>query len=206
MVNKYRFFLYFFVFSFSLNSDILGQINLNQGGIFSQTYSKEITEYKVKTFIVNEILQIPENKVIELEVDAITASKSGELTTVVYRCKELNKSGLILVFWSEYLNSFNLKYKGYAFKNLEFQQANTLLENLDNVLEEKKSIIAFDNNENLVKNGIYKFDDVTFIFYKGDLSANLIRVIWHDFDSEWNQSNLKTMKRRFNKFFSTKNK
>jgi hypothetical protein len=33
------------------------------------------------------------------------------------------------------------------------------------------------------------------------MGDNLIRVFWSGFDSEWNQSNLKTMKKRFYKNF-----
>ena len=72
------------------------------------------------------------------------------------------------------------------------------------MLEEKKSIISIDTNEDLSKNAIYKFEDMVFIFYKADIGSNLIRVFWSDFDSEWNQANLKLMKTRFEKFFKEK--
>ena len=173
-------------------------------GILSQAYSKEITEYKVKEFIIREILQIPDKKTIEVEINALTASKSGELTTVIYDCKELNKRGLVFGFWNAYTNQFNVVYKGYAFKNFDFEKAKELLDNIETVLEEKKAILSWDNNEDLAKNALYKFDDIIFIFYKGEMGSNLIRVLWNGFDSEWNQANLKTMKKRFYRFFITK--
>ncbi len=181
-----------------------GQVNSTQGGLLSQAYSKEITQYRIKEFIVREILQIPDRQVIEVEISALTASRSGELTTIIYECKELKKRGLVFGFWNEYTNEFSFAYKGYAFKNFDYDLAKELIDNLESVLEEKKAILSLDNNEDLAKNALYKFDDVIFLFYKSELGSNLIRVLWNGFDSEWNQSNLKTMKRRFYKFFITK--
>ncbi len=178
-----------------------GQVNESVGGVLSQEYSKEITEYKVKEFIVRNILELPDNNVVELEIDAITAAASGEITTVIYRCKELKKKGIVFGFYNPYVNEFNVKFNAYKFKNIDFDNAVKLLDELENVLDEKKSIIKLSNNDGLTKNAIYKYDDLVFIFYKSDFGTNLIRVLWKDFDSEWNQSNLKATKRRFSRFF-----
>lgn len=175
-----------------------------EAGLLSQSFSKLITEYRVKEFIVSELLDVPNKQVLEVEIDALTASASGELTTVIYYCRELNKKGLVFGFWDARVNDFNVRFKGYAFKHFDFETANELINNLDYVLEEKKSIIQLDNNAGLSKNAIYKFDDVTFIFYKSELGANLIRVIWGEFDSEWNQANVKAMSRRIKRFFDAK--
>ena len=180
------------------------QVKESVGGILSQEYSKEITEYKVKEFIVRDILELPDNKIVELEIDAITAASSGEITTVIYRCKELNKSGIVFGFYNPYINEFNVKFNAYKFKNFDFEDAVTLLNKLDNVMDEKKSIIKLSNNDGYTKNAVYKHGDLIFIFYKGGIGANLIRVLWNDFDSEWNQMNLKATHRRFNQFFDIK--
>ncbi len=111
---------------------------------------------------------------------------------------------MIFGFWNPYVNEFNLRYKGYAFKHFEFETANELIANLDQVLEEKKSIIRLDDNQGLSKNAVYVFDDITFIFYKNELGSNLVRVLWNDFDSEWNQANVKAMSRRMRRFFDDK--
>jgi hypothetical protein len=81
-----------------------GQINTTKGGILSQEYSKEITEYKIKEFIVREVLQVPDKQVIDVEINSLTASKSGELTIVIYNCNALKQRGLVFGFWSEYSN------------------------------------------------------------------------------------------------------
>lgn len=193
---------YYLLFSILILESVIsfGQVKPTEGGLLSQIYSKEITEYRSKEYIVNEILVAPNKEVIDLEINAITASKSGELTTVIYNCESQKKRGLLFVFWNERINEFNLRYKGYAFRHFEYAIAKDLLDNLDAVLEQKKAILSFEN-ENLSKNAVYKWDDVNFLFYKSELGSNLIRIFWNSFDSEWNQANLKTTKRRFDKFF-----
>ena len=192
----------FFTFIYlSIGFVSFGQVTRAEEGIMSQAYSKDIAEYMVKEYVIKEILMVPDKQTIEVEINALTASKSGELTTVVYDCKELKKRGLIFGFWNSNTNEFNVHYKGYAFRNFEFNKAKELLDNLDLVLEEKKAILSRDNNENLAKNAVYKFDDVIFLFYIDELGSSLIRVMWNGYDSEWNQKNLKTMKKRFYKFF-----
>ena len=180
------------------------QINQIQGGIFAQEYSKELTEYRVKTFIVNEIYKLEENQAINLEVNSITASRSGEITSVVYKCKEQEKKGLIFAFYGSYVNEFNLYYTGYAFKNLDKDKAKQLFENIETVIN-NNDIFFNPPPETITSpdlNIVFKFEDMTFIFYKGNLGTNQIRVIWKNFDSEWNMSNLKTTQKRFNKYFN----
>ena len=152
-----------------------GQFNRSETGISAQIYSKELTEFMVKEFIINEIIDIPEKKVLDFDILTLTASKSGELTTVIYECKALNKKGCILAFWDQYINDFSLRYKGYAFRNFDFSEAKLLLDSLESVLEQKKNIINYNNDE-LTKNAVFKWNDVTFVFYKNEVAANLISV------------------------------
>lgn len=184
------------------SGELYSQINPFEGGILSQAYSKELTEYRSKEFIIREILEVPDRSIIDLEIDALTASASGEITTIIYNCKSSNVKGLLFVFWSDRVNEFSLRYKGYSFKNLDYRVAKDLLDNLDSVLEEKKAIMSYEN-ENLSKNAVYKWDDLYFLFYKGSSGSNLIRVFWNEYDAGWNQANLKTLKRRFDKYFFT---
>lgn len=151
-----------------------------------------------KEYIVQEILNIPDKKLIAVDIAALTAAKSGELTTVVYECKELGKRGLIFVFWSDRINEMNIKYRGYAFSNFEFENAKQLLTDLEKALEEKDAILKQD------KDAVFKFGNTHFLFSKDEMNISLIRVMWNGFDSEWNQTNLKTLKKRFDKFFVPK--
>jgi hypothetical protein len=195
---------YLLVFINLYCSYYFSQVSQTRGGILAQEYSKELTEYKVKSFLVNEIFQLKEYDVISLEVNSITASKSGELTSVVYKSKYQDKKGLVFGFYGSYVNEFNLPYTGYSFKNMDFEKAKQFFDSVDVVLKDydiffnptSDAIIPLDLNV------IFKFDDMTFIFYKGSLNLNLIRVIWEDYDSEWSLTNLKTTQKRFNQFFN----
>ena len=180
---------------------LYGQVNPNR--TWATPFNKEAAEYRVKEFLVREVLEIPDKKIIEISINALTASKSGELTTIIYDCKELGKSGLVFGFWSEYVKETNQKYQGYAFKNFDLEKAKDLLDNLDRAVDEKKDILPYGVDD-LSKNALFRFDDAIFIFYKDNFDANLIRVLWNGFDLEWNQSNLKTTKRRFDRYFVMK--
>lgn len=177
-----------------------GQVTGGGGVLYLQPYSSEIAEYKVKEFIVREILMIPDKQTFEVEINSFTASTSGELMTVVFNCIQLNKRGLIFGFWNSYLNEFNIPYSGYAFKYFEFKKAKELLENLDVALVDKKTILSRDN-ANLSKNAVYKSDDTIFIFHTNEVGTNFIRVMWNGFDAGWNKTGVKTLQKRFDKFF-----
>ena len=166
-------------------------------------FIKDESEYQAKEYIIKEILNTPNKEIIDLEVSTLIGAMSGELTTVIYNCESLQKKGLLFVFWSDQFDEFGLRYKGYAFRHFEYAEAKVLLSDLEMVLEQKKSILSFDN-DNFSKNAVYKWDDISFIFYKNDTFVNLVRVFWNNFDSEWSQANLKVTKRRFDNYFKNK--
>jgi hypothetical protein len=161
-----------------------------------QDYSKTLTEFIIKEYLITELLNVEEGNLIGVEIDAITASKYGELTTVVYNCEQLNKKGLVFAFWSDTWNEYNTHYKGYAFRDIEYDKAITLFNKLDSVIENKKHILK----KGYTWNAVFRWEDIYFVFYNDGL-ANKIRVFWKGFDSDWNQSNLKTTGRRFVKSF-----
>lgn len=180
---------------------IHAQIKPSEGGILSQSYSKAITEYRAKEYLIKEVINTPNKVIVDLDISAITASGSGELTTIVYNCESQKKRGLLFVFWNDQVNDFNLRYKGYGFRHFEYNAAKDILDTLEVVIDQNKSILSTENDV-FSKNAVYKWDDLTFLFYKNDFGSNLIRVFWTGFDSEWNQSNFRTTKKRFEKFFN----
>jgi hypothetical protein len=76
------------IFTVLLLAESIAQTNQ---GLLSQEESKLITEYKCKDFIINKVIAVPDKKSTEVYIDAITSSKSGELTTVIYFCESLDK-------------------------------------------------------------------------------------------------------------------
>ncbi|MDB9963474.1 hypothetical protein OAD50_00060 [Vicingaceae bacterium] len=126
-------------------------------------------------FCIDEIVQ-PENEVLVfIHIDALTASASGELTSVYYNIPSMNKQGLDFAFYNSFFNKYDTKYQVYAFKHFEESEAKKLASSLEYLIDNRKGIKLFDSMD-ASKNRIYKFDDLTFAFYyKG---KNAIRVFW----------------------------
>jgi hypothetical protein len=172
-------------------------------GIMAQEYSKDISEFRAKEYIIKNILD-PSDSIAEFEVNSITASKSGELSVVIYRCKEQQgKEGMLFCFWNQRVNEFNVEFNGYSFRNFYLNDAAKLLKYIEIIINNDcNNIINNTSNSDEVKNLVVRYDDLIFNFYREYLSGEIsIRIFWDEFDSIWNKSNFKTTKRRFEKFF-----
>jgi hypothetical protein len=170
--------------------------------IMAQEYSKDISEFRAKEYIIKNILDSSDS-IAEFEVNSITASKSGELSVVIYRCKEQRKEGMLFCFWNSRVNEFNVAFNGYSFRNFYLNDGIKLLKYLDVILNNNcNNLLDGINNSDEIKNLIVRYDNLIFNFYReypaGEIS---IRIFWDEFDSIWNKSNFKTTKRRFEKFF-----
>jgi hypothetical protein len=64
----------------------VAQYSVNSNFLLAQEYSKEISLYKAKSFVIKEILNTSE-EVVRFEIDPLAASTSGELTSLVYKCE-----------------------------------------------------------------------------------------------------------------------
>jgi hypothetical protein len=170
-----------------------------QGDILSQEKCKAITEYYCKQYIIDEVLKVPDRQQVEVYISPITAAKSGELTTVLYHCNALNKKGVVFAFWNDYYTTSILPYKGLGFSNLDLEQAKKLFSNLESLMDQDNKILS-----NAEGNLAYKVDELTFLFCNSELMVGNkpIRVWYKTFDSDWNQTNLRTTIKRFRKFFN----
>jgi hypothetical protein len=108
--------------SFALSTVSFSQISIYKGIYFAKTFSKKVSLYKAKTYVMNEILGI-EKKLTKFEIDPLAAASSGELTTLVYNCEEKKISGLVLGFYGDRWNDSGVSYQAYAFKNLTNEKA-----------------------------------------------------------------------------------
>jgi hypothetical protein len=149
--------------------------------LFAQEYSKEATNYLTKVYISRNVLKLADNDLTGFQIDAITAAKSGELTTVLYNCPKLNQKGMVLVFYN---------YKHYSFYHFEYSEAKTLLDKIAAAVEDNKEVL------DEVNTSVLKANDIHLIF-----AGSTIRVVWGEFDSLWDKSNFKTTNKRFEKFF-----
>jgi hypothetical protein len=171
---------------------VFAQVSIKTGGIFfAKDFSKEIALYNAKTFLIKDILG-QTNELIQFEIDPLTASNSGELTSLVYRCPIKKKEGLILGFYGLRWNDAGVNYQAYAFKDLPTKEANELLDKIEEVTKDNSKYIDSDPDNN---NIYFQYDDITILIYN-TLSSTKLRVFWNGFDSEWEWSTFKKTKKR----------
>ena len=165
----------------------------SQSGV--KEYSKDIALYQAKFFIINEILgsSLDYDKFI---IDPLAASKSSEITSIFYEGK--NKKGLVLGFFDDFWvqDSRSGNFKGYSFKNIEYQKALKLLNKIESIIENEKKFLNADDNEN---NIYFNFDEMVFLIYREGPLRGRIRISWNNFDGEWENTSFRRTKRRFEK-------
>lgn len=136
---------------------------------FAKEFSKGIALHNAKTYVLKEILG-QTNQVVKFEIDPLAAASSGELTTLVYRCVEKNKEGLILGFYGNRWNDDGVSYQGYAFKNLPAAEANEMLGKIEKIVRENFKYIDSDHDNN---NIYFSFQEITFLVYTANMSTKL---------------------------------
>jgi hypothetical protein len=183
----------FTILTIILYHSIFAQVQVSPNFILAQEFSKEISLYKAKSFLLKEVLNPSQNDV-QFEIDPLAASSSGELTSLVYRCESQNLEGLILGFYGNFWNESGVVYKGYAFLNFPKAKALELLQKISETIERQSSFLSSDYDNN---NIFFKYDDLYFLITKNmELS---IRVFWNDFDAEWTATAFNRTKKRFEK-------
>jgi len=168
----------------------VSQVPVSSRIYFAKEFSKEITLYRVKSFLIEEVLG-SSDKVVKFSIDPLAATKSGELTSLSYQCEDKNKEGLILGFYGNKWNKEGVTYQAYAFKNLPKDKATDVLNKLGVLIKEHSKFIDADDDNN---NVYFHYDDMTFLIYRD--GSTKIRVFWEDFDSEWEMIAFKRTKRR----------
>lgn len=161
----------------------------------SKEYSKNVALYQAKFYLINEILDEP-GEYDQFIIDPLAAAKSSELTSVYYEGK--NKRGLVLGFYDDYWDKggSGRSYQGYAFKNLDFENALHLLNKIESIIKNEKKFLNADDNEN---NIYFNFDDLVVIIYREGILSGRIRIAWNGFDAEWENTAFRRTKRRFEK-------
>jgi hypothetical protein len=160
---------------------------------YAKEFSKDISLYKAKSYVINNLFGAS-NNVIKFEIDPLAASSSGELTSLVYNCEELNKEGLLLGFYGDYWNESGVVYQGYGFKNLTKEKALELLQKIEDAKSRFNNYLINDTDNN---NIYFSFDDLTILIYK--TSETKIRIFWNTFDAEWQDIAFRRTKKRFEK-------
>ena len=182
-------FLFFFFISLFSNA----QVSVAEGMYLAKEFSKELSLYKAKEYVINEIIGV-DTSVTKFEMDALAATSSGELTSLVYNCDEKQKSGLVLGFYGNKWNDKGVNYQAFAFKNFPHIEAIELLNVLTSTIDENSKYL----NENADNNILFKYREFTFLIYSVEYRPR-IRIFWNDFDAEWQSIAFERTKKRYEK-------
>jgi len=132
---------------------------------------------------------------VKFEIDALASANSGELTTLVYKCGSINKSGLILGFYGNKITAGGMPFQTFGFKVLPIDKANSLIDKIESVTKENSKYIDADLDNN---NIYFHFDDMTVLIYNTSMTTRL-RIYWEGFDSELDWPTFQKTKRRLAK-------
>jgi len=147
--------------------------------------------FRSKEFLFKQVLGVTKDP-IKFNITPLASTKSDELTTLIYKCEELNKNGLILGFYGHYWNENGVSYNGYGFKNLEKEDAIKFLNKIEKAIEDNKKFLQSDHDNN---NIYFEFDDMQILIYKE--VGYSIRLFWNGFDSSWDNTSFNKTKSRF---------
>ena len=180
---------------FTISNLAYSQVKVNSNNIWTaKEFSKEISLFKSKEFLFKNVLQSTE-KVTAFEVIPLAAASSGELTTLLYKCEDKQKEGLILGFYGDYWNEAGVLYQGYSFKNLEKDKAMEFLNKIVTSIEENKKFLNDSGDNN---NIFFRYDDMDVLIWT-NAGTYSIRIFWQGFDSTWEKTAFERSKRRFEK-------
>lgn len=172
------------------------------GGLFNENrkYNQDITLYESKRFVIDSIIGRSSSPVY-LEIDAIAAAKSGELTTIVYSCDSLKRKGVVFCFWSDFWNKYGTDFKGFKYKRLTNDEAYTLIKMILNEVGKfsKRTYSGMSYMGGLMVDGGETYFDylgMTILLTGNKEGVSNIRLFWGDFDAEWNIGDVERMKKR----------
>ena len=188
--------LLFFIlttYSIGFSQDFLGKVLKEE--------DKDASEYHAKEFIIKEVLGGANDKVKAFYIDALAATKSGELTTIYY--DNGTQRGLVLSFWEYVENDYGIRYYEYMHKNLDEEDAIIFFNKVDEILN------VYDNylNQKKGNNVYFQLNDIMFVIsLKASGGGNNIRVFWKNFSANWQTTAFQKSKRRFLKKSGNKQK
>jgi hypothetical protein len=179
--------------SLILSNSVIAQVSSTSEYFFAKEFSKEISLYNAKEYVMKEVLGTS-NDIVQFEIDPLAAALSGEVTSLDYKCESRSKEGLILGFYGNYWNNAGVVYQGYGFKNLPKDEALKFLNLISKTIEDQREYLLKNPDNN---NVYFQYDDIlVLIYFTGETR---IRLFWKSFDSEWGITAFNRTKRRFEK-------
>lgn len=159
--------------------------------------AKQISQFRSKEFIINQIIGDAGNREIKFETESLASDDSGGLITVAFNCDEVNERGLLLAFFGENRDQYGNLGNAYAFRYLPLAEAQEVLQRLETIRTDHSKYLSEASN---VNNVYVQHKDLKFVFYRE--SGNQIRVFWNGFEVIWEQTAFDRSKRRLNKWFN----
>ncbi|MDM1505375.1 hypothetical protein HX089_05275 [Myroides odoratimimus] len=182
---------------FLFGTSIYAQVASPSRGSFywnEKEFSKDIALFRAKFFLFNDVLGKSE-KINTFEVIPLASASSGELTTLLYRSEEKAREGIVLGFYGSYWNDSGVVFKGYAYKDLDKDDALEFLDKISSALNDYSKFLKSNTDNN---NIYFSYKDIdVLISYSG--GTRIIRLFWNGFDSTWDGTAFDRSKRRFEK-------
>jgi len=158
--------------------------------------AKEISQFRSKEFIVNNIIGEAKDKDIQFETESLASDDSAGLISVAFNCTEVGKKGLLLAFFGNNRDSLGNIGLAYGFKYIPLTEAQALLKRIDGLKEKHKKYLSSETD---VNNVYIEYDDLKFIVYKD--GGDKVRVLWNGFEIIWERTAFDRTKRRLDRWF-----
>ena len=165
-------------------------------GIAKKEAAKQISQFRSKEYIINNIVGEAGTKEIKFETESLASDNDGGLISVAFNCDDVNERGLLLAFFGENRDPTGYIGNAYAFRYLPLDEAKSVLERLQKIREDHSKYLSADNN---VNNVYVQHKEIKFVFYREN--GNQIRVFWNGFEVIWEQVAFDRTKRRLDKWF-----
>jgi len=187
-------------------SQTAGQVAATSAAIAGITYvaiktsqkelSKEISQFRSKEYIIDEIIGDVGEKVVTFETESLASDDSGGIISVAFNCDEVDERGLLLAFFGDHRNQYGVASTAYAFRYIPLEKAQNLLTRITQVKDDNKKYMS---DESDVNNVYIQFEDIKFVLYR-DNGEN-IRVFWNGFEVIWEKTAYNRTRRRLDKWF-----
>lgn len=158
--------------------------------------AKEITQFRSKEYIINNIIGPTNGKTVRFETESLASDNSGGLISVAFNCNEVNQRGLLLAFFGDNTDKNGNLMTAFGFRYLPLKEAQDLIIRLNKVVEDNKKYISSDND---VNNVYIEHEEIKFVIYRD--GGKQIRVFWNGFEVIWEETAFKRTERRLNKWF-----
>jgi hypothetical protein len=158
--------------------------------------AKEISQFRSKEYIINEIIGAVGDKEIQFETESLASDNSGGLISVAFNCDDVDERGLLLAFFGDHRNQYGVSSTAYAFRYIPLDDAQKLLTRLRKVKDDKKKYMSSDTD---VNNVYVEFEDIKFVLYKD--GGEKVRVFWNGFEVIWEKTAYTRTRKRLDKWF-----